>query len=66
MTRGATDSELGELLRRLQDKEIRITFAGCMSPRRSTKARIEIDIGRCKPSKAKRFDLNDERELIRF
>jgi hypothetical protein len=59
MTRGATDSELGELLPRLKGKEVRITFAGCMSPRRSTKAGIEIDIGRCKPSKAKRFDLGD-------
>jgi hypothetical protein len=59
MTGRATDSELGELLLRLQGKQVRITFAACMSSRRSTKFGIEIDIGRCKPSKAKRFDFGD-------
>ena len=59
MTPGATESELGELIPRLQGKEIRVTFAACMSLRRSTKVGIEIDIGRCKPSKTKRFDHGD-------
>jgi len=54
------------MLRRLRGKAVRITFAACMSPRRRIKAGIEIDIGRCKPSKAKRFDLGDKLELIRF
>jgi hypothetical protein len=42
ITLGAPETEQGELLPRLQGKEVRITFAACMNPRRGTKVESKL------------------------